>query len=77
MFSHNWFTEVGKKIETSIEKLDVDHIMFTPKRSLVNRIAHESLKKIGDACWHCHTSVKTFPYQVAREYASCSIRNHF
>lgn len=65
-FSHNWFTSVGKKnLETSIEKLDVDHIMFTPKRSLVNRVARESLKKIGDACWHCHTGVENFPYQVA------------
>ena len=65
-FSHNWFTKVGKQnLETSIEKLDVDHIMFTPKRSLINRVARESLKKIGDACWHCHTGVETFPFQVA------------
>ena len=39
-FSHNWFTKIGiKNLNTSIEKLDVDHIMFTPKRSLVNRLA--------------------------------------
>lgn len=68
-FSHNWFTETGKKnLETSIEKLDVDHIMFTPKRSLVNRVARESLKHIGDACWHCHTGVENFPYQIAVSY---------
>lgn len=68
-FSHNWFTEVGKKnLEISLEKLDVDHIMFTPKRSLVDRLARESLQHIGDACWHCHTGVENFPYQIAVAY---------
>lgn len=68
-FSHNWFTETGKKnLELTIEKLDVDHIMFTPKRSLVNRLAKKSLSKIGDSCWHCHMGVETFPYQVAAKW---------
>ena len=54
-FSHNWFDEVGRyNLENSLEKFDVDHIMFTPKRSLVNRLARKSLTSIGDACWHCH-----------------------
>jgi len=65
-FSHNWYSETGKKnLENALEKFNVDHIMFTPNRSLVNRLARESLFKIGDACWHCHAGVGAFPLQVA------------
>ena len=68
-YSHNWFTKIGiENLNTSIEKLDVDHIMFTPKRTLVNRLAKKSLYKIGDACWHCHMGVETFPYQIASKW---------
>jgi N-acetyl sugar amidotransferase len=68
-FSHNWFDEVGRyNLENSLEKFDVDHIMFTPKRSLVNRLARKSLTSIGDACWHCHAGVGAFPMQIAVKY---------
>ncbi len=65
-FSHNWFSEVGRyNLENAIEKFGVDHVMFTPSRSLVNRLARKSLVKIGDSCWHCHAGVGAFPLQVA------------
>jgi N-acetyl sugar amidotransferase len=65
-FSHNWFSEVGKyNLENAIEQFGVDHVMFTPSRSLVNRLARKSLVKIGDSCWHCHAGVGAFPLQVA------------
>ena len=68
-FSHNWFSETGRyNLENSIEKFEVDHIMFTPNRGLVNRLARESLFKIGDACWHCHSGVGAFPLQIAVKY---------
>jgi N-acetyl sugar amidotransferase len=68
-FSHNWFTEVGKyNLQNAIEKFDVDHIMFTPARNLVNRIARQSLFAIGDSCWHCHAGIGAFPLKVAVDY---------
>lgn len=68
-YSHNWFSEIGKKnLENALEKFNVDHIMFTPNRSLVNRLARESLFQIGDPCWHCHAGVGAFPLQVAVMY---------
>lgn len=68
-FSHTWFSETGKyNLQNCLEKFDVDHIMFTPSRSLVNRLARQSLYKIGDACWHCHSGVGAFPLQVAVKY---------
>lgn len=68
-FSHNWFTEAGKKNLWSIlEKLNVDHMMYTPNRGLVNKLARRSLPVIGDACWHCHQGVWSFPYHVAAKF---------
>jgi len=68
-FSHSWFTETGRyNLQNAIEKFDVDHIMYTPKRSLVNRLARQSLYAIGDSCWHCHSGVGAFPLQVARRF---------
>lgn len=65
-FNHNWYSETGKyNLRNLLEKLNVDHMMFTPNRSLVNRLARESIHKIGDACWHCHMGVEAFPLQMA------------
>jgi hypothetical protein len=52
----------------AIEIFDVDHVMFTPKRSIVNRLAKKSVSKIGDSCWHCHAGVGAYPLRVARDY---------
>jgi N-acetyl sugar amidotransferase len=65
-FSHNWFSETGwYNLQNSLEQFNVDHVMFTPNRSLVNRLAKHSLAGIGDACWHCHAGVGAFPLQAA------------
>lgn len=68
-FSHNWFTETGKyNLENCLEKFNVDHIMYTPNRELVNKLARQSLFKIGDSCWHCHAGVGAFPLQIAVKF---------
>ncbi|MCK4264799.1 N-acetyl sugar amidotransferase [Candidatus Babeliales bacterium] len=65
-FNHNWYNEIGwYNLQNALEKFNVDHIMFTPNRKLVNRLAKSSLGAIGDACWHCHAGVGAFPLQVA------------
>lgn len=68
-FSHNWFSETGwYNLQNSLEQFNVDHIMFTPNRDLVNRVARRSLSAIGDACWHCHSGANAFPMQVAVKF---------
>jgi N-acetyl sugar amidotransferase len=68
-FSHNWFSEVGKyNLKNILEKLNIDHILFTPNRELINKLARKSIFKIGDACWHCHAGVGSFPLQIAVKY---------
>ena len=61
-FSHNWYSKTGwDNLWNCLEKLDVDHIMFTPRRSLVNELAKRSLFKIGDSCWHCPCRRRRLP----------------
>ena len=65
-FSHNWFSETGwYNLQNSLEQFNVDHVMFTPNRKLVNKLAKHSLAGIGDSCWHCHAGVGAFPLQAA------------
>ncbi len=68
-FSHNWYSKTGwYNLQNTLEKFNVDHIMFTPNRGLVNRIAKRSLGAIGDTCWHCHAGVGAFPLQIAVKF---------
>lgn len=68
-FSHNWYSETGwYNLQNALQEFNVDHIMFTPNRDLVNRIANRSLGAIGDACWHCHSGVGAFPLQAAVKF---------
>ena len=65
-FSHNWYSKTGLyNLYNSLEKFGVDHIMFTPNRQVVNKLAQKSLGMIGDSCWHCHMGVGAFPLQIA------------
>lgn len=68
-FFHNWYNETGKEnLLNSIETFNVDHLMFTPKRNTINKLAKKSLYEIGDACWHCHAGVGNFVLQTAIRY---------
>lgn len=65
-FSHNWYSRTGRyNLFNAINRFDVDHYMFTPRRTVVNKLARKSLYMIGDACWHCHAGVGSFPLQAA------------
>lgn len=68
-FSHNWYTETGKQnLWNAVEKFNVDHLMFTPRRMSINKIAKKSLDMIGDACWHCHSGIGAFVLKTAVSY---------
>lgn len=68
-FNQNWVSETGfYNLQRCLEVFNLDHLQFTPARSLVNRLAKKSLLEIGDACWHCHAGVGAFPLQVATKF---------
>lgn len=68
-FNQNWQSETGwYNLQNVLQQFNVDHMMFTPNRDLVNRLARRSLDAIGDACWHCHAGLGAFPLQVATKF---------
>ncbi len=68
-FSHNWYSETGYyNLQRCLEVFNLDHMMFTPNRGLVNRIAKKSLEMIGDTCWTCHAGVGAFPLHIACKF---------
>ncbi len=68
-FSHNWFTEAGKRnLHRLLDTFGLDHMMFTPSRKLVNKVAKRSIEVIGDSCWHCHAGVGAYVLQVAIKF---------
>ena len=68
-FNHNWFSETGwYNLVNGLETFNVDHIMYTPNRDLVNRLAKKSLHEIGDTCWHCHSGCGAFPLHIATKF---------
>lgn len=68
-FSHNWFSETGwYNLQKCLQSFNIDHMMFTPNRDLINRAAKKSLFEIGDTCWHCHAGVGAFPLHVAVKF---------
>ena len=52
----------------ALEKIEVDHIMYTPNRNLINRLAKKSIFAIGDSCWHCHSGIGSFALQIAQKF---------
>ena len=68
-FNHNWYSETGwYNLMNLLETFNIDHIMFTPNRGLVNKLAKRSVETIGDTCWHCHNGCGSFPLQVATKF---------
>jgi N-acetyl sugar amidotransferase len=65
-FSHNWYSKTGLyNLWNLLETFNLDHLMFTPNRGLVNRIAKRSLEKMGDSCWHCHAGIGPWVINMA------------
>ena len=49
-FNHNWLSKIGfYNLMNALEKIEVDHIMYTPNRNLINRLAKKSIFAIGDS----------------------------
>ena len=68
-FNHNWYSETGfYNLQRCLQVFELDHIQFTPSRTLVNKLAKKSLSAIGDSCWHCHMGVGSFPLQIAIKF---------
>lgn len=64
--SHNWWSETGwYNLQNVLETFNVDHIIFTSNRSLINRMAKRSVEMIGDVGWHDHAGLGSVPMNIA------------
>lgn len=64
--SHNWWSETGwYNLQNVLETFNVDHIIFTSNRSLINRMAKRSVEMIGDVSWHDHAGLGSVPMNIA------------
>lgn len=68
-FSHNWWSESGwYNLQNALETFNVDSMIFTPNRALINKISKRSVGAIGDVSWHDHGGVGSYPLQVAVKF---------
>ncbi|MFC1808213.1 N-acetyl sugar amidotransferase [Candidatus Omnitrophota bacterium] len=68
-FNHTFNTRIGiNNLTNLLTKFGCDHIRFTPNLQLIRKLSINSLKKMGDMCWHCHSGIYTYPVQIAVKF---------
>ncbi|MDD5571861.1 MAG: N-acetyl sugar amidotransferase [Bacteroidales bacterium] len=68
-FNHSWYSETGwYNLQNLLDVFNIDHVIFTPNRKLVNKLARKSLEAIGDSCWTCHSGPPAFVFRMAVAY---------
>lgn len=67
-FDHGFYRPnlISNRIST-IRKLGVDFLLFTPNWKVVQKLMLQSFLDKGDFCWHCHTGIFAYPMWVAIE----------
>ena len=67
-FDHGFYRpKILENRNKVLKKLGVDFVSFTPNWKLVRKLMLISLRDKGDFCWHCHTGISSYPFQVAIE----------
>jgi len=67
-FDHGFYRpKILENRNKVLKHLGVDFVSFTPNWKLVKKLMLISLRDKGDFCWHCHTGISSYPFQVAIE----------
>jgi len=68
-FNHGFIRKtIQDNVHTTLKKLGVDFIDFTPNWKIVKKVMLEAFKRKTDFCWHCHTGIYSYPIRVALMY---------
>ncbi len=68
-FNHGFIRKtIQDNVHTTLKKLGVDFIDFTPNWKIVKKVMLESFQRKTDFCWHCHTGIYSYPIRVALMY---------
>ena len=68
-FNHEFNTRAGiRNLANMVAKFGCDNIRFTPNPQLIKKLSVQSVKKMGDMCWHCHSGIYSYPVQIAVKF---------
>lgn len=68
-YNHGLNSKVGlRNLENLIAKFDVDLIRFTTNPQAVRRLTRYGFKKMGDPTYYYHSSIMSWPMQIAVKY---------
>jgi N-acetyl sugar amidotransferase len=62
------YTDIGRHNIENMQKLGVDHILFTPNPRVYRAMFAEAFRRVGDGCWPCHVGIFSYPARVAVNY---------
>lgn len=62
---NNYLPEGQRNLDRMRDVLGVDHIVFGPSVSALQKLNRSGFEIMGDMNWHCHAGIKIFPMQVA------------
>ncbi len=68
-FNHTFLTSTGMyNLFNGIQKLNLEHIVYTPNKEVVRKLMLLALKEYGDWCWFCHGGISGSSKQIAIKY---------
>jgi len=68
-YNHCLNTKLGMRNLTNLlDKFGCDLVRFSSNVNSVRRLSRYALKKMGDATWHYHAGIMTWPIQAAVQY---------
>lgn len=68
-FNHTFLTGTGMyNLFNGTQKLNLEHIIYTPNKEVVRKLMLLALKVYGDWCWFCHSGIFGFTMQIAIKY---------
>jgi len=68
-YNHGFNTKLGmRNLSNLLEKLGCDLLRFSSNIKSVRKLTRYALKKMGDATWHYHAGIQTWPIKTAAQY---------
>jgi len=65
---HMYRPQIARNIQRCQERLGFDMVEFTPNWRVWRELMMESLRRRGDNCYPCHTSIYSYPMKVALQH---------
>lgn len=68
-YNHGFNSAAGdRNLENLVKQSGCDLVRYTTGPDSARRLSRYMLERVGDITWHYHAGIRTFPFQVARQY---------